>query len=85
MSDRDWVTVKQYDDFTSVEIGARLLSGLGIPNRIDRPTFRRFAEWCDLWVPPEFAEDAKKALGGGSVSDEELTRLALQSPSPDDA
>jgi hypothetical protein len=81
----DWVTVKEYTDVPSAQVASGLLSGLGIPNQIYRPRAPNVrTNECYLWVPPERAAEASAALEQSSISDEELTRLALESTPPDD-
>jgi hypothetical protein len=82
MPDDDWVTVAQYSGPMSAAVAGGLLTGLAIPNRVS--VWPR-SSLCDIWVPPEFAEEAKKALEQGSVSDQDLTKLALSYPPPEDA
>lgn len=86
MSDQGWVSARQYTDFLSASVAASLLSGLGIPNEIYSPRSPDFRSGeCYLWVPPELAQDAKKALEQAPLSEKELTELALKYPPPDDA
>ena len=84
---KDWVTVAQYADVPSTQIASRLLSGLGIRNRIYSPgpilNVPLAGESC-VWVPPELVDAAKKALAQSGVSDKELTEQALKYPPPDD-
>jgi len=80
-----WVTVKQFTDVPSAQVVSNLLTGLGIPNHIHQPPAPQYRGGeCYLWVPPERAGDARAAMEAPAVSDEELTRLALQSSPPDD-
>jgi hypothetical protein len=85
MSATDWVSVKEYTDVPSAEVASGLLTGLGIPNHIHRPPAPKYrgAE-CYLWVPPERAAEARAVLERSSISDEALTRLALESAPPED-
>ena len=82
MSHDDWVTVAQYTDPMAAGIAARLLTSLDIPNRVSAwpRSFQR-----DIWVPPEFVSEAKRALEQGTVPEQDLTKLALSYPPPDDA
>jgi hypothetical protein len=85
MSATDWVNVKEYADVPSAQVASGLLSGLGIPNQIYRPRAPNVrTNECYLWVPPERAAEVRAALERSSISDEELTRLALESAPPED-
>ena len=81
MPQDDWVTIAQYSNPMAAGIASGLLTGLSIPNRVlawpRSPLF-------DLWVPPQFADDAKKAVEESDVPDAELTKPALSYPRPDD-
>jgi hypothetical protein len=38
-----------------------------------------------IWVPPEWLEKAKQVVAEAAVSEDELSKLALSYPPPDDA
>jgi hypothetical protein len=82
VSASDWVSVGQYSDYTSALLNSQRLSDEGIPNRIWSPP--RSPGESYIWVPPEFADAAKRILDQPAVPETELTALALQDPPPDD-
>jgi hypothetical protein len=85
MSDTEWTTVAEYADLLSAEVVSRMLSGMGIQNRIYRPPlYRTPTPKYYILVPPESTEEAKTALERSAISDQELTKLALKYPPPDD-
>jgi hypothetical protein len=64
-------------------VSARLTSE-GIPNRVVASGFIRDPT-CSVWVPPEWIDKAKALLSQDVVPEDELTKLALSYPPPDDA
>jgi len=82
---KDWVTVKQFTDLASAPVASGLLTQLGVPNPIHRPPAPNYRGGeCYLWVPPERAAEARAALESDPVAEDELTRLALESGSPNE-
>ena len=79
---QDWVSVAQYSSAATATLNAGLLAGMNIPHRIQH--CRRTFEWY-IWVPADFAADAKEALQPAQISEAELTEQALREPPPDDA
>jgi hypothetical protein len=88
MKDDDWVTLTSFPDLESAEAAASKLDGI-IPSEIlgplDDPVSADHLGQCFLWVPATLVEEANFALAEPAASDEELTKLALESPPPDDA
>lgn len=78
---QDWVNVAQYSNAAAAAVDAGLLTGMNIPNRIQR--HRRTFQWY-IRVPAESGADAKEALRPARISEAELTELALKEPPPDD-
>lgn len=82
LQSQDWVNVARYSTAVVARLNAGLLDGMNIPNRLRH--YRRTFEWY-IWVPAEFAADAREALQPAQISEAELTEQALQEPPPDDA
>jgi hypothetical protein len=89
MSKDDWVTVGEYPNASSADIASALLTTMNVPHKI-WPTTRPVVGMSSsgsyfIWVAPELAGEATSLLSESSVSDAELTALALADPPPDDA
>lgn len=88
MTDDDWVKLMSFPDLASAEAAASKLDG-SVPSEIlgplDEPVTADYIGQCFLWVPSTLVEDANFALADPATSDEELTKLALESPPLDDA
>jgi hypothetical protein len=86
MATDDWTVVGEYPNISSAEVASGLLSSLGVRSEIlpVADSLTSSGE-CYVSVPPEMADEAKRILAGTSVSESELTDLALQEPPPDDA
>jgi hypothetical protein len=82
MAEHDWVSVGQYSDYLSAEVVSGRLSRDGVTNRIWRPP--RSVGECYIWVPSESVDEAKRILAEPTISEADLTRLALKEPPPDD-
>jgi hypothetical protein len=81
MSGHDWATVAQYSDYLSALVVSKRLTDEGVPNRVWTPP--RTGE-AYIWVPPEFADTAKRILAEPAVSEAKLTALALEDSPRDD-
>jgi hypothetical protein len=80
----DWIGVGQFPDPLSAAVVSQRLTTEGIPNRIvGGPWFRRDPT-CWIWVPPDWACEAKAHLAQDAVPEDELTALALKDSPPDD-
>jgi hypothetical protein len=78
----DWLSAGEFDSgFAAAVVSARLTSE-GIPNRIVPAGFRD--PGCSVWVPPDLIDRAKALLSQDAVPEDELTKLALSYPPPDD-
>jgi hypothetical protein len=86
MATDDWVIVGEYPNISAAEVASGLLTNMGVQNEIvpEADSLTSGGE-CLITVPPDVAEDAKQILSQSSVSDSELTDLALKDPPPDDA
>jgi hypothetical protein len=86
MATDDWVVVAEYPNASSADVASGLLSNMGIQSEV-LPVADSLTSGgeCRLSVPPELADEAKRILSDSSVSDSELTELALRDPPPDDA
>jgi len=87
MSGRDWISVGEFDSLISAEVVSKRLSADRVPNRIvAEPVFGpggpEATRW--IWVPPEWQDQAKKISAEDAVTEEELARVALGYPPPDD-
>jgi hypothetical protein len=82
----DWVIVAEYPNASSAEVASGLLASMSIQSEI-LPVADSLTSGgeCCLSVPSELADEAKRILSESSVSDSELTELALKDPPPDDA
>ncbi len=88
MTNDDWVKLMSFPDLASAEAAASKLDGSDaceILDPLDEPVTADHLGQCFLWVPSTFVDDANFALATPAASDEELTKLALESPPPDDA
>jgi hypothetical protein len=82
----DWVVVAEYPNASSAEVASGLLSSMGVRSEISpmADSLTSGGECC-ISVPPELADEAKRILSESTVSEGELTELALKDPPPDDA
>ena len=89
MAKDDWLTVGEYSNAASARVAAGLLTSMGVAHRVwPSPQLMPGADPSGdfyIWVAPEFADEAKRILSESALSDEELTKLALKEPPPDDA
>jgi hypothetical protein len=82
----NWVVVAEYPNASSAEVASGLLSSMGVQSEISPAADSLTSSGeCRISVPPELADEAKRILAESSVSDDELTELALKDPPPDDA
>ena len=81
-----WVVVAEYPNASSAEVASGLLSSMGVQSEI-LPVADSLTSGgeCRISVPPELADEAQRILSESSVSESELTELALKDPPPDDA
>jgi hypothetical protein len=79
----DWLSAGEYDSGTAAAVASARLTAEGIPNRMVPYGPRN--PGCSVWVPPEWIEKAKALLSQDAVPEDELTKLALSYPPPDDA
>jgi hypothetical protein len=88
MTDDAWVKLTSFPDLACANAAASKLDGQ-IPSEIrgalDEPVSADHMGQCFLWVPASSVEDANFALADPMASDDELAKLALESPPPDDA
>jgi hypothetical protein len=82
MHPKDWVSVTESGERLSARIISARLADAGIPLRVSEP--QSSAGQCSIWVPADRASEARRILSEVSVTDEELTALALAEPPPDD-
>lgn len=84
MKDGDWVpTGWQFGRIVS-----HRLTTMSIQHRLVRDFANQFNPSgcgpCQIWVPPQSVDEAKRALAESSVSEVELVEQALKHPPPDD-
>jgi len=86
MAADDWVIIEEYPNVSYAEVASGLLSSMGVQNEI-LPVADSLTSGgeCCISVPPELADEAKRILSESSVSEGELTELALKDPPPDNA
>jgi hypothetical protein len=86
MAADNWIMIAEYPNFSSAEVAAGLLSSMGVQSEIlpVADSLTSSGE-CYISVPPEVADEARRILAESSVSERELTDLALKEPPPDDA
>jgi len=80
----DWLSAGEFANGYSAAVVSARLTSEGIPNRIVTSGFIRDPT-CSVWVPPEWIEKTKALLSQDAVSEDELDKLALSYPPPDDA
>jgi hypothetical protein len=89
MAKDDWITIGEYSNSASARVAAGLLASNGVANRVwpnPQPTVGADSPGdFYIWVAPEVAEEARRILAEPVVSEDELTRQALNEPPPDDA
>ena len=83
----DWINVGEFSDSLSATVVSQRVTTEGIPNRMvhDTSGLSRGVPTCWIWVPSERADEAKKHLAQDRVPEDDLTKLALSYPPPDDA
>jgi hypothetical protein len=84
-----WINIAKFPNSDEAESELKSLVAAGIPALITgleyaAPPAADFSERY-IWIPEELIEQAKFVLARPSISEEELTKLALQSPPPEDA
>jgi hypothetical protein len=79
----DWLSAGEYDSGTAAAVVSARLTAERIPNRMVPYGPRN--PGCSVWVRPEWIEKAKALLSQDAVPEDELTKLALSYPAPDDA
>jgi len=87
--DSNWASVAEYGNLRDAQRALMQLLGLGVPAEIRDlnglvPTYDEVSAFY-LWVPAKLLDQAKALLNPVVISEEELTREALESPPPDDA
>ena len=80
----DWLSAGEFANGASAAVVSARLTSEGIPNRIVTSGFIRDPT-CSVWVPPESLHKAKALLSQDAVPEDELAKLALSYPPPDDA
>lgn len=81
----DWISIGEYSSYQSARIVAGVLDNAEIPHRIVRAAMPLEDRTCWIWVPPESAAEARRALDECAVAADELTMQAMEYPPPDDA
>lgn len=90
MSASDWVSVGEYSNLIDARLVSRQLHLAGIPNRIEDALGVFDPGQCGLvghfaiWVSSDKLDEATRILAEQAISDDELTKLALGTPPPDD-
>jgi hypothetical protein len=84
MAHEDWIAMGEYANYASAQVVAQRLKIEGIPHRIIASSGPRDPT-CWIWIPPRWADKVKQILAANAVSDDELAKLALSYPPPDDA
>jgi hypothetical protein len=81
----DWLSAGEFDNGASAAVVSARLTSEGIPNRIVPSGLYSAGAMWSVWVPPEWIQKAKALLSQDAVPEDELTKLALGYPPPDDA
>jgi hypothetical protein len=81
----DWISAGEFANDLSAAVASARLSSEGIPNRIVTSSGFGRDPTCWIWVPPEWADKARELLSHDAVPEDELDKLALSYPPPDDA
>jgi hypothetical protein len=88
MTDSAWIELASFANLTDAEEAVKKLVCAGIPTQTlgpdQQPLTTAYVGECYVWIPEELSDEATEVLNPPSVSEEELTKLALQSPPPDD-
>jgi hypothetical protein len=88
ITDSPMVNAAKFPTLADAEAAVIKLVAMGIPTAIlgwdNQPVTTAYVGECYVWVPEDLVDDATEVLNPPSVSEEELTKLALQSPPPDD-
>jgi hypothetical protein len=82
---REWISVGEFANSASAQMASERLTIETIPNRTVPSAFPMRDPTCWIWVPPESADKAKELLSHDAVPEDELDKLALSYPPPDDA
>jgi hypothetical protein len=80
----DWLSAGEFANGASAAVVSARLTSEGIPNRIVPNGLYRDPT-CSVWVPPDWIDKAKALLSHDAMPEDELTKLALSYPPPDDA
>jgi hypothetical protein len=89
IADSDWTNIAKFSSFKEAQAAQISLLAAGVPAEVlgadgkalpDEDLSERY-----IWIPAELTDEATFVLAKPTISDEELTKLALQSPPPDDA
>jgi hypothetical protein len=81
---RDWISVGEFANSASAQVASERLTIESIPHRVMPSAFMRDPT-CWIWMPPESADKAKELLSHDAVPEDELDKLALSYPPPEDA
>jgi hypothetical protein len=89
MADSGWMNIATFPNFKEAQAAQISLIAAGVPAEVlgvdgmplsDEDLSERY-----IWIPGELIDEANFVLATSTISEEELTKLALQSPPPDDA
>jgi hypothetical protein len=84
MPHHGWISVGEFANAFSARAVSQRLTVEEVPHKIET-TGLRSDPTCWIWVPPEWANKAKEILSSDAVPEDDLTKLALSYPPPDDA
>jgi hypothetical protein len=89
MQNSGWTSVAQFANLRDAQLALMSLLAMGVPAEVldqgaEVPTYTEHSLFY-VWVPQELVDEAKTVLNPSAISEEELTREALESPPPDDA
>jgi len=84
MTDDDWTRVAEFGLLKDAQSALMQLVATGVPAAIrdlrgQEPTYDEVSVFY-VWVPTELADQANSVLNTEPISEEELTREALESP-----
>ncbi len=82
MENGDWVNVTEFGGGLSEGIISAWLKEADIPSRVWEA--RDSAGQCVIWVPTDRESEAQRILSEASITEKEITGLALADPPPDD-
>lgn len=88
MTDSDWIKLSVFPSLDEAELAAEKLDGsvpCEIRGPLDEPVTADYVGACYLWVPSALVEQSNFILAEPTTSDEDLAKMALDSPPPDDA